>query len=403
MTATLEVHGSVAAGFDDVARAFEENFDTGLEVGAACAVYVDGHEAVNIWAGLADPATGRAWDDRTLALVYSTTKGVTAICAHVLVERGLLDLDRPVAEYWPEFAAAGKAEVPVRFLLSHQAGLPVVDASLTRDECLAVEPIIRALEAQAPVWAPGTRHGYHGLTFGWLVSEVIRRVTGQTVGEFLAAEVAPRLGGLDFYIGLPEAEFDRVAVEVPPVAVPPSPSAGDATGEAADDARSAVLSGDSLIARALTLNGALLRDTAEPQGADELRRYYGAEFPAVNGIGDARSLARLYASCVSDVDGVRLLSPETAEAASAEHAGGVDAVLMLPTRYGAGFWLPTEVSAMLSPRSFGHPGMGGSIGFADPDARVGFGYVMNQMSGAAMGTDPRKRRLIDAVRACLAR
>ena len=394
-TTEPRVYGDVAEGFGPVADAFAESFRDGLETGASCAVYVDGREVVHLWSGTADPSSGRPWDDSTAAMVYSTTKGVAAICANLLVQRGLVDLDRPVAAYWPEFGAAGKETLPVRMLLNHQAGLPLVDAPVTFDDVVDGRPMVAALAAQAPVWAPGSEHGYHAVTYGWLVGELIRRVTGRSLGEFFAAEVAQPLG-LDFWIGLPDSEFGRVAREVPS---PPADS-GPPTPE---QLRIAAAFGDpaSVSSRTMFLNGALA-PKPEPPSPAELRRLYRSEVAAINGVGTARALARLYAACVSEVDGVRLLSDETVERARQVESDGPDRVLFVRTRYGLGFWLPTEWSAQLGPASFGHPGAGGSIGFGDAAARVGFGYVPNRLSMNGMGGDPRKVRLIDALRRCLA-
>lgn len=383
MTTRPELCGTVAPGFEPVADAFTENFDVGPELGAACAVYVDGTEVVNLWAGTADQATGRPWDDRTVAMVASTTKGATAVCAAILVERGVLDVDRPVADYWPEFARAGKADIPVRMLLNHQAGLPVVDATLTVEDILAGGPVVEALAAQAPVWPPGTRHGYHAMTYGWLVGEVVRRISGRSLGRFFAEEVAAPLG-LSFWIGIPEEHLDRIA----PVFIPPE---DDPDGPAAEP-----LDLDSLALRATTMNGVL-----NVLDGDEVfdRRWHMAEIPAGNGIADARSIARLYAACVGTVDGVRLLGDDTVRRVGAEQSRGIDALIGAETRFGLGFWLPIDEQPLLGPSSFGHPGAGGSIGFADLDARVGFGYVPNRM-GSGMG-DPRRQRLIDALQSSL--
>ncbi|MEU6179562.1 serine hydrolase domain-containing protein [Streptomyces coeruleorubidus] len=196
------IHGEVTAGFEPVREAFAANFARHGDIGAAVCVYRDGRPVVDLWGGISDSDTGRLWSRDTLQLVYSATKGATATAAHLLVQRGLLDLDAPVAEYWPEFAANGKADLPVRWLLTHQAGLAALDRPVPLPEALAWEPMVAALAAQRPLWAPGTAHGYHGRTWGWLVGEVIRRVSGRTPGRFFAEEIAAPLG-LDFFIGLP--------------------------------------------------------------------------------------------------------------------------------------------------------------------------------------------------------
>ncbi|PZF91889.1 serine hydrolase domain-containing protein, partial [Micromonospora endophytica] len=213
----MDVQGTVAPGFEGVREVFARNFATHGEVGAAVCVYRHGRPVVDLWAGVADPDTGRPWREDTLQVVYSTTKSATAACAHLLSQRGELDLDAPVAAYWPEFAAAGKEGIPVRWLLSHQAGLPALDTPVSLADIRSWDPVVRALARQAPVWTPGTAHGYHGLTYGWLVGEVVRRVSGRSLGDYFAEEIAAPLG-LDFWIGLPASELPRVSriVEPPP-------------------------------------------------------------------------------------------------------------------------------------------------------------------------------------------
>ncbi|HKD20491.1 MAG TPA: serine hydrolase domain-containing protein, partial [Rhizomicrobium sp.] len=203
------INGVVEDGWGLVADILRTNLKEGRDLGAACCVYVDGRVVVDIWGGLADKESSRPWDRDTIVAVASTTKGATAICAHLLAQRGALDLDAPVVKYWPEFGAAGKEDVKVRWLLSHQAGLPIVDVPLTFEDACAWKPVIRALEAQKPLWKPGTEHLYHAMTYGYLVGEVVRRITGKTLGRFFAEEVAGPLG-LSAWIGLPEEMEPRV-------------------------------------------------------------------------------------------------------------------------------------------------------------------------------------------------
>ena len=210
--------GFAASGWEAVAAAFADNFELHGELGAACCVYLDGRPVVDLWGGTADRRSGRPWDEDTVAVVFSTTKGATAICAHMLAERGELDLDAPVARYWPEFAAEGKGDLRVRWLLSHQAGLPVVDTPLSLEDACAWEPVIRALERQRPVWQPGTQQSYHAVTYGFLVGEVVRRATGRTLGRFFADEVATPLG-LSAWIGLPRRSNH---VSLTSISTPPS-------------------------------------------------------------------------------------------------------------------------------------------------------------------------------------
>ncbi|MEU4569820.1 serine hydrolase domain-containing protein [Micromonospora sp. NPDC023956] len=385
------VSGTVAAGYEPVREAFLANFDTRAEIGAAVSVYRHGREVVRLWGGIADPTTGRAWREDTLQVVYSTTKSVPAACAHLLAQRGQLDLDAPVAGYWPEFAAAGKGSIPVRWLLTHQAGLPVLDRPVPLAEALTWEPVVAALAAQAPAWQPGTAHGYHGLTYGWLVGEVVRRVSGRSLGTYVADEIAKPLG-LDLWVGLPAAEAHRVARTVEQPAAPP-PTA-EAVPEALRAALAAYTDPTSLVVRSTMVTDPPL-DLADP-------RTWAAEIPAVNGICTASSLARFYASLIGDVDGIRTLDATTLAAATREQASGIDRVLMTPTRLALGFGLPLPDQPWWSPTAFGFAGYGGSLGYADPASGIAFGYVMNGLRVTA-DPDPRTTSLVEAVRTALAR
>ncbi|MHA6763878.1 serine hydrolase domain-containing protein [Streptacidiphilus sp. PAMC 29251] len=385
--------GEVAAGFEPVREAFEANFATHGDIGAAVCVYRDGKPVVDLWGGVADPATGRPWERETLQLVYSATKGVTATAAHLLVQRGELDLDAPVAQYWPEFAANGKAGIPVRWLLTHQAGLAALDRPVPVADALAWQPMVAALAAQRPLWTPGTAHGYHGRTFGWLVGEVIRRVSGRTPGRFFAEEIAAPLGA-DFFIGLPASERHRVSRMV--YQQPDLAFAAESPESVPEEFRAvvtAMLDPDSLSNRAFAITDPAEMDFNSPE-------VQAAEIPASNGIGTARGLARMYAALIGEVDGVRLFTPETLASATREQAAGPDRVIVLPTRFGSGYMLPTATNPMTGPKSFGHPGRGGSLGFADPEHGIAFGYVMNHIiEGAAQ--DLRATSLADAVRKSL--
>jgi CubicO group peptidase (beta-lactamase class C family) len=385
----VEIHGTVAQGFEKVADAFRSNFDEFPEVGAGFALCADGELKVDLWGGVADLATGRAWDERTLQLVFSTTKGAAAICVARLVDAGQLSFDDRVAQHWPEFAAEGKHDITVAQLMSHQAGLPYVDAQLTTAQVLAVEPVVSALAAQRPVWQPGTTHGYHALTYGWLAGELVRRVDGRSIGRYFAEEVAAPLG-IDFWIGLPESEEERVStLESAP---PPS--------DPAELALMMQVMGPGTVGfKALTMNGALMGLGPGPNPFNT-RPVHATEMPAANGITNARSLARMYAAMVGDVDGIRLVGDEVMRVMSSEAVNGPDAALVAPTRFGMGFMLENELVPLVGRRGFGHAGAGGSLGQADPDTGVGYGYVMNQMLGGLAG-DPRTIRLNDAVRACL--
>jgi len=392
----VDIQGTVADGFGPVADAFRANFDSPSsggpssqvsEVGAACSLYVDGEAVVNLWAGVADRESNAPWTDQTLALVFSTTKGATALCVGMLAEAGALSYDEPVATYWPEFAAAGKESITVGQVMSHQAGLIYADPPLTLDLLLEVEPVLDTLAAQAPLWEPGTAHGYHALTYGWLAGEIVRRIDGRRIGEFFADEVAGPLG-LDFWIGLPESEEGRVAT----LLAAPRP-------EGEELALMMKIAGPGTNGgKALSMTGAIA--IADGDMPFNTRAVHAAEMPAANGITNAWSLARMYAAMIGEVDGVRLVNDGTVDVMRTERVHGEDLSLVLPTRFGYGFMLNAEYLPILAEGSFGHYGAGGSLGFADAAAGVGFGYVMNQMGGGIAG-DPRAVNLIEATRSCI--
>ncbi|MFJ7078111.1 serine hydrolase domain-containing protein [Streptomyces sp. NPDC098781] len=387
-----KINGEVAGGFEAVREAFAENFGRRGDIGAAVCVYRDGRPVVDLWGGVADREAGRPWERDTLQLVYSATKGVTATAAHLLAQRGVLDLDAPVARYWPEFAANGKAEIPVRWLLSHRAGLVALDQPVPLGEALRWEPMVAALAGQRPLWEPGTLHGYHGRTFGWLVGEVVRRVSGRTPGQFVAEEIAGPLG-LDFFIGLPASERGRVSrmvyqeLDVDLSAVPL-----ESVPEEFRALVAAMRDPDSLNNRAFAVTEPAEIDFNSPEAQ-------AAELPASNGIGTARALARMYAALIGEVDGVRLFTPETLAAATVEQSNGMDQVMVIPSRFGSGYMLPTEGNAMAGPRSFGHAGRGGSLAFADPELGISFAYVMNHIVESL--DDVRAMSLVEAVRQSL--
>jgi CubicO group peptidase (beta-lactamase class C family) len=381
-----DINGTTASGFEGVRAAFEANFAKDLEVGASFSAYHRGKKVVDLWGGTADVDSGRAWDDRTLALVFSTTKGATAMCANKLAQEGKLDVDAPVARYWPEFAAGGKSELPVKFLLSHQAGLAWIDGEISLDQALSWDPVVDALAQQTPHWEPGSKHGYHATTYGWLVGEVIRRITGKTVGTYFHDEIAAPLG-LDFWIGLPESEESRVAPLVGGLADPlitEDPEVRKFVEE--------IMGPDTTLGRALFAPGGAF---SGPEIWNS-RAVHAAEIPAANGIGDARSLARMYAACIGTVDGVRILTEEQLRRATTQLTSGPNTVLLdLDIQFGLGFMLRSAFIELGGPRSFGHFGAGGSVGWADPDAELAFGYVMNRMDMGLAG-DVRSYELINA-------
>ncbi|MCX5347157.1 beta-lactamase family protein [Streptomyces sp. RLB3-17] len=381
------VHGHCDARFAAVRTAFEENFRDRDELGAAVTVTLDGESVVDLWGGWADAARTRPWERETLVNVWSTSKGPTALCAHILADRGLLDFDAPVAAYWPEFAAAGKESVLVRHLLSHRAGLAGLREPHDLAQLCDWELTVERLAAQEPWWEPGTRSGYHALTFGHLVGEVVRRVSGLRPGAFLEREVTGPLG-IDFTIGLPEKETERAAELVHPRVASSSEQA----------AIFAQLAPAAVAALANPLVGAAEANTA---------RWRAAEIPAANGHGTARAVAALYGIFAGrGAYGSRqVLSPEAAERVREGQGSCRDLVLGAgfehETETGLGLWLSgPNGSYGPNPRAFGHDGFGGSCGLADPESGLSLGYVMNRM-GPHIADDPRKMALVDALYSAL--
>jgi CubicO group peptidase (beta-lactamase class C family) len=390
----MTIDGFCEPRFQLVADEFERNFRERGEVGASVCLTVAGETVVDLWGGLADRATGRPWQRDTIGLVWSCTKGATALCAHVLRARGQLDLDAPVAHYWPEFAQADKADITVRLLLSHQAGLPALRAPLKPGAFFDWNYLVERLAAEAPFWPPGTREGYHSLTFGHLVGEVVRRVSGQPLGEFFRDEIARPLG-LDFHLGLLEADEARMAPTIRPTVTAGAPEASRFLAAAYSDP-------NSVQALALRNNGGYLAGRAY-----ESRQAHVATLPSQGGITNARGLAGLYAPLAlgGAHRGVRLVDEAmVAEMSAVAAASAVDAVLLTGMRFGLGFVKACDNrrgpeggrdSLILSEEAFGHPGMGGSLGFADPKARLSFGYTMNRQ-GPGVLLNERGQSLVDA-------
>ncbi|MGC3003202.1 serine hydrolase domain-containing protein [Streptomyces sp. G35A] len=377
------VHGHCEPRFEAVRSAFEENFRERGELGAAVAVVVDGTTVVDLWGGWADAARTRPWERDTLVNVWSTSKGPVALCAHLLADRGLVDLDAPVAAYWPEFAAAGKEKVLVRHLLSHRAGLSGLREPHSLAQLCDWELTTRRLAATEPWWEPGTRSGYHALTYGHLVGEVVRRVSGLLPGAFLRREVTGPLG-IDFGIGLPAEDAGRVAELVqPPVR--------------RSDEQAAVLAQLAPAAVAALTNPAV---GAAGANSPEWR---AAEIPAANGHGTARAVAALYGILAGGGahGGPPFLSASAVERVREGQGSCRDLVIGAgfahETEAGLGLWLSgPNGSYGPNPRAFGHDGFGGSCGLSDPEAGVSLGYTMNRM-GPHIADDPRKMALIDAL------
>jgi CubicO group peptidase (beta-lactamase class C family) len=389
----VDVHGTVAEGFEPVREAFARNFQALGERGAAVAVYRDGRKVVDLWGGTKDVDGTEPWQRGTAQVVRSATKGVAAAVLLLLHRRGELDLDAPVGEYWPQFKAHGKDQVLVRHVLNHRAGLPVLDRPLTPAEALDPLRGPEAVAAQAPAWQPGTGHGYHALTYGWMLDELVRRVTGSGTGEWIAAEIAAPLG-LDLWLGLPaEEEAAGRAGRVGRVEGP-EPASGVLRARPKRSVTEAYQDPDSLTRRAFAAI------TPFPDQNDPA--YRASALPATNAIATAEALARFYAALIGEVGGVRLFDPATLELARAEESAGPDRVLVVGTRFGLGYMLHGSASPFLGPGSFGHPGRGGALGFADPEAGIALGYVTNGFR-KTVTADPRAQALVRAVRASLGR
>jgi CubicO group peptidase (beta-lactamase class C family) len=352
--------------------------------GGALAVYLDGEPVVDVWTGWADRRGRLPWTADTAAMVFSATKGVASTVVHRLVDRGLIDYEAPVADYWPEFAAAGKDGVTVRMVLAHRAGLPAIRQLLPRFAMYDWAAMAAALAAETPWWEPGRTHGYHVNTFGFLVGEIVRRVSGMTVGAFFRREIAGPLDA-DFHFGIGRDDDARTADYT---------FEGEPPETAEDD------DGDT---RALLLRRVYLNPPGvSGLGTVNTRAWRAAEMPSTNGHATARALARIYAAlaCGGATGGVRCLQAATIDHATVEASAGTDAVLQRPSRFGLGFQLTQPERPLgTNARSFGHFGAGGALGFADPEARLAFGYTMNQ--AGPRWQNPRNRALIDAVYAAL--
>ena len=385
--------GACKPGFERVAEAFGKNFDQNGEIGGSVCLTVGGETVVDLWGGVADPKTQKPWTRDTVSVVYSCTKGATALCAHILASRGQLDLDAPVIALWPEFGQHGKDRVTTRMMLDHSAGVPALRAKVKPDGPYEWDYMTGRLAEEEPFWEPGTRNGYHGFTFGWTVGEMVRRVSGKSLGTFFQDEVAKPLG-LDFWIGLPE--------EIEPLVAPTishTYKAADATTPFLTDLRNR-----QSVASLFFFNvGAWL-----PGGANT-RAGHAAEIGAANGITNARGLAGMYAPLAQG--GGKLVDAKTlARMAEVSMATHDDATLRIPTRFALGFmksmdnrkrsiaatlWGEDCDSVILGSAAFGHVGAGGSLGFADPAAGLSFGYTMNKM-GPGLLMNERGQALVDA-------
>jgi CubicO group peptidase (beta-lactamase class C family) len=389
----MTVDGTCKKGFERVAEAFQKNFAEHGEVGASVCLAVGGETVVDLWGGIADPKTGKPWARDTVGIVFSCTKGATALCAHVLASRGKLDIDAPVTKLWPEFGQRGKEHVTTRMMLDHSSAVPALREKVKDDGPYDWPYMTERLAGEEPFWPPGTRNGYHGFTFGWTVGEIVRRVSGKSLGAFFQDEIARPLG-LDFWIGLPEAIEPRVA--------PVLPYAYKREQSVTPFLRD--LGNRQSIAALFYFNVGAWRI-----GGANTRPGHAAEIGAANGITNARGLAGMYAPLATG--GGKLVDARTltrmGEISMATHD---DATLRIPTRFALGFMksmdnrrrsLGAEIfgpdidSVILGSAAFGHVGAGGSLGFADPAAGLSFGYTMNQM-GPGLLMNERGQSLVDA-------
>jgi CubicO group peptidase (beta-lactamase class C family) len=390
------IEGFVAPGYEDVRREFERNFAERGELGAACAAYAGGEKVVDLWGGIRDARSGAPWEEGTLVLVYSTSKGLAAMTLALAHSRGWLDYDERVSTYWPEFAVAGKRDVTVRQLLGHEAGLPVIDERLDSKLLGDFDRLAAVIARQRPAWKPGTRHGYHGVSLGWYEGELVRRVDpeGRTLGRFFAEEIAAPLG-IEVHFGaprdLPRSRLARIE-RIPALR---------ALSRMRDLPRGMALGLAN--PRSLTFRTFANPRLRRPADLDRAE-YRELEFPAGGAIGSARDIARAYAAFATS-------SPELGLTASTleqltrfpdpPERGWRDEVLKVDTAFSLGFARPLGPFKFgSSDRAFGHPGAGGSFAFADPDRGVSFAYVMNRL-GFHLNDDPREKPLRDALYRCL--
>ena len=385
----MDVMGEVAAGFETVADAFVDNFDKRGEVGAGVCVFVEGRKVVDLWGGSARP--GVPWAANTMAVVFSSTKGATSLTIQALAERGEVTIDVPIADYWPEFATNGKHEITVGQVLTHQSG--AIDfpgyEQVVGDPgwWLDLDRVAASLATSVPAWEPGTAHGYHGSTFGLLLGEVVRRATGATLGSAFRTLVAERLEGIDVWIGTPPEQHERVAmlIDSPRVTSP------------VVAAYLSLFSPEHLTGRAHFSSETGLTELAAAFNRPEI---WTAEFPSGGGIGSARGFATMYDALARG--GGNVVSERSIDVHTAERVRGPDLVLLFETAFGLGYMRPTPFIGLgPNPGAFGHGGLGGSLAFADPERRVGFGYVMNQLQFPSPGITTTAGALVDALYSCL--
>jgi len=362
---SMDVHGNCDEKFASVRDAFSNNLETGADVGATFAATIDGEVVIDLWGGYQDKEKTIPWEKNTIVNVYSTTKTMAALTMLMLADRGEIDFYQPVASYWPEFSANGKESVEVRHIMSHSAGLAGMDTWVNEDEIYDQDRIASLLAAQAPWWEPGIVSGYHSLTQGYLQAEIVKRVTGQTLGTFFAEEVAGPLGA-DFYIGVPPEKDDLVCTIIPD----PKPMDESAAPD------------KGTIAYRTFAKPAVEASWAAHEG------WRRAEIPAANGHGNARAVARIHAILANGgvADGKRFLSDEGVNRIFDVQTEGKDLVLQIPIRFGMGFGLNSDIMPLSpNPNTCFWGGWGGSLAVIDTDAHLTAAYVMNQMAQTLMG------------------
>ena len=375
------IEGYCDARFAGVREEFARNFTERVERGGAVSIWHDGRVVVDLWGGWSDVARTAPWTQGTIVNFFSVSKALCAIACMRLVDQGRLDLSAPVTRYWPQFAQNGKEAITVRQLLSHQAGLPAIRKPLPDGAALDWTTMVEALAEQAPWWAPGSAHGYHVNSFGFLAGELVRRIDGRSIGTLLREDVAGPLGA-DIHIGLPPAEHHRVSE----FQWPGNPAKPEITNDAE------------------LMHWNTYWNPPGFSGSHWVNhpRWREAEVPSTNGHGNARGITRVYAALANggEVDGIRILSRDAIAAATTEQVNGYDLINNRPSRFGIGFQL-TQPERPLGPNlgSFGHFGAGGSLGYCDPEARIAFAYVTNDMG--PRWQNPRNRALLDAVYASL--
>lgn len=387
------IHGTVAPGFEAVKAAFYENFAKRKELGAACAAYYQGQKVVDLWGGIRDHRVGLPWEEDTMVLVFSTTKGMASMCMALAHSRDMLNFEKPVAEYWPEFAQNGKENITVRQLISHKAGLCAIDEPLNFEQLADPDVVAAAIAKQKPLWEPGDAHGYHGLTLGWYEGELIRRVDPKhrTIGQFFQDEIATPLG-LEFFIGLPK---DMPASRVAHIKGYPRWKMLFNLDKMPRNFVKGMFNPRSITAR--TFSNPKVLGVIPNYNKREMQEI---ELPAANGIGEVRSIAKAYGSFAmggKELGITEATMKELMEPASTPPQGLMDLVLRMPTTFSLGYCKPSSAMQFgSSNKAFGTPGAGGSFGFADPGEGIGFAYAMNK-SGFYLIDDPREKALRDAV------